>query len=241
MAGERMPHTVTVVGIATFPTVGIVHAAHTSLGIGALVVLELVPGFDRDIRGIKKQGLGPSAIFIRYRPGTDPDAELQHLRDTTKPLAGFAGLDVLQVQRPAEIASSGSIGSAPILLATALATAATISLALALGASVRRRRRELAILKMLGFTRRQLAATISWQATTTVGLGLLIGTPAGAAIGGILWRLFAHQFDVITTPTVPLFAILGITVAAVLIANAVGAIPGRTARTVDPSTLLRPE
>jgi len=44
-------HTVHVVGIATLPTIGIVHSAHTSLGVGALVVPEVVPGYDRDING----------------------------------------------------------------------------------------------------------------------------------------------------------------------------------------------
>jgi hypothetical protein len=46
---------------------------------------------------------------------------------------------------------------------------------------MRRRRRDLALLKALGFTRRQISATIAWQATSTVAVGLLIGVPVGIA------------------------------------------------------------
>ena len=42
-----------VVGSATFPTIGVVHGDHTSLGIGGLVVTEQVPGYERN-----KQSLG---------------------------------------------------------------------------------------------------------------------------------------------------------------------------------------
>ncbi|GAC1312240.1 MAG: hypothetical protein NVSMB16_09100 [Acidimicrobiales bacterium] len=241
MAGESVPHTLTVVGIATFPTIGIIHAAHTSLGIGALVVPELVPGYDRDILGVKGEGLGPSVIFIRYREGTNALRELRHLRDTTQPLAGFAGIDVLDTHRPAEIASSRSIGGAPILLAVALAAASTMSLSLSLGASVRRRRRDLAVLKAIGFTRRQIAATVSWQATTIVVLGLVIGVPVGAAVGRVLWRRFADQLFVVALPTLPLIAIAAVVVVAAVLANAVSVLPARLASRVDPSTVLRPE
>ena len=44
-------------------------------------------------------------------------------------------------------------------------------LVLTLVASVRRRRRELALLKTLGFTHRQLAAVVAWQSTIAVALG----------------------------------------------------------------------
>src|SRR5207253_1176623 len=45
------PKQLRVVGIATFPTIGRSHTSHTSLGVGALVAPQLVPGFDRNIPG----------------------------------------------------------------------------------------------------------------------------------------------------------------------------------------------
>ena len=57
------------------------------------------------------------------------------------------------------------------------------ALCLTLIASVRRRRRDLALLKTLGFTRRQLAAAVAWQSTIAVALGAVVGVPAGHRAG----------------------------------------------------------
>jgi ABC-type antimicrobial peptide transport system permease subunit len=202
------------------------------------VVPQLVPGSELDITGTRTGALGPHAIFIRYQPGTDPDQELAHLQDTTKPLAGFAGLDVVPVQRPVEIVSSSSLGSAPVLLAGSLVLGATASLGLALSAAVRRRRHDLALLKVLGFTQRQLAATVFWHATATVVVGLLLGMPLGVAAGRELWLLFARQLDVVARGDVPVVVLLGIALGTLAIANAVAAVPAWSARRVDSSALL---
>ena len=65
---------------------------------------------------------------------------------------------MLSVQRPAEIVNYRSMGATPAILGAALAVGAISALVLTLTSSVRRRRRDLALLKALGFTRRQLAA-----------------------------------------------------------------------------------
>jgi len=97
------------------------------------------------------------------------------------------------------------MGAAPAALAGGLLLAALLSLAFALFASVRRQRRELAYLKALGFTRHQVLATLTWQATVTVVMGAVIGVPAGVVAGRTLWVVFAHQLHV--EPHVPLGAI----------------------------------
>ena len=56
--------------------------------------------------------------------------------------------------------------------------------------------RDLAILKTIGFTRGQLSRVIAWQATVIVGLGIIIGVPAGLAGGRWLWRLVTTQLGV---------------------------------------------
>lgn len=50
LGGRGSEREVEVVGIAVLPTLGAVHGTHPSLGVGALVVPELVPGFDRSDR-----------------------------------------------------------------------------------------------------------------------------------------------------------------------------------------------
>ena len=89
------------------------------------------------------------------------------------------------------------MGATPALLGAALAVGAIAALALTLIASVRRRRRDLALLKALGFTRRQLAGTVAWQSTIAVGVGVVIGVPLGIVAGRELWDLFAHELHVV--------------------------------------------
>jgi hypothetical protein len=231
----------TIAGIATFPTIGKVHAAHTSLGVGAMIAPELVPGVDRDITGVQQPNLGPRVVFVRFHDGVDRARELAHLRTTTQPLAGFAGLDVLAAQRPAEIVNSSEVGRAPILFAVALGVGALVSLGLALASSVRRHRRDLALLKTLGFTRRQLAATVAWHATANTVVALVLGVPAGIVVGRSLWRLFAGQLDVVVQPNVPVAALAVLAGVALVAANAAAAAPARIARAVKASVLLRSE
>jgi hypothetical protein len=240
-AGGDKPARLRVVGLATFPTIGKVHAAHTSLGVGAWLAPKLVPGANRDITGKVNAKLGPRAIFIRFRDHTDTNAAIARLRTTTRPLAGFGGLDILPVQRPAEIVNSSQIGRSPVLFALALGLGALVSLGLALGSSVRRHRRDLALLKTLGFTRRQVAATVACHATAATLIALLIGVPLGIAIGRALWTLFAQQLDVVVQPSISLIGLLVIIGTALLAANTTAAVPARAARRVSPSLLLRSE
>ena len=228
-----------VVGIATLPTIGKIHTAHTSLGVGAIVARELIPGWDLDITGSQHGDFGPNMIFVHFRPGTNVRAEIDHLRQTTAPLGSFAGLDVLPVQRPAEIVNASSIGSAPILLGVSLMLASMVSLTLAMGASARQRRRELAILRTLGFSSRQLVGTLSWQASGLIVAGLIAGIPLGIVVGRDLWGVFAHQLNVVSRPDLPVVWIVVLIAAVLLVANVAAVLYGRGVRRLNPGEALR--
>jgi ABC-type antimicrobial peptide transport system permease subunit len=151
------------------------------------------------------------------------------------------GVSVLPVQRPAEIINYRSMGTIPAILGIGLAVGATIALSLTLVASVRRRRRDLALLKTLGFTRRQLASTVAWQASVAVGIGTVVGIPVGIVVGRSLWDVFAHQIDAVAQPFVPALTILAIGLGAIVLANVVAAIPGRLAANTPTALMLRAE
>ena len=86
-----------------------------------------------------------------------------------------------------------TIGLTPTFLVSGLALGAIVALALTLLASVRQRRRDLALLKTIGFVRRQLAAAVAWQATVAALVGIVVGIPLGVVAGRWLWDLFADQ------------------------------------------------
>ena len=241
LVSDDGPHIVRIVGTTIFPALGIVHGAHTSLGVGALVDPKLVPGSDRDITNTRLGSFGPNAVLVRFRSGTDAANAQAVLARKADSVADFAGAQVVSVQRPAEIVNSTSLRSAPLLLAGVLALGTTLSLALALSSSVRRRRHDLTVLKALGATRGQLSATVAWQSSSIIVVSLVVGLPAGVLIGHWLWRLFAGELQVVPFATIPWAVVIVTAVAAVMLANAVAVVPARRASRLRAATLLRQE
>ena len=124
------------------------------------------------------------------------------------------GVFLSSVLRPAEIVNYRSLGTTPAVLGAGLAAGSVAALALTLVASVRRRRREFALLKTLGFTTRQVASTIAWQSSVSVGLGTLVGIPLGVVVGRALWTIFADEIHAVPNPSVPGWYIVLIAVGA---------------------------
>jgi predicted lysophospholipase L1 biosynthesis ABC-type transport system permease subunit len=108
-------------------------------------------------------------------------------------------------------------------------------------ASVRRRRRDFALLKTLGFTRRQLGGAVAWQSSVIVVIGLVIGVPLGIAAGRWLWLAFARELSAVPDPTIPAGSIALAAVAALVLANVIAALPGRQAARTPAAEALRAE
>jgi ABC-type lipoprotein release transport system permease subunit len=106
--------------------------------------------------------------------------------------------------------------------------------------SVRRRRHDLAILKVVGFVRGQVRATVAWQATAIALAGLIVGLPLGAAAGRWAWLAFAGQFGIRPVPVLSPLVLLAVP-AVLLLANAAAALPGRAAARTRPAVTLRAE
>ena len=226
-----------IVGTAALPAVGILTNLHTELATGAVVAETLIP---RSNRGLGKRD-GPEAIFVRLRTNVEPGAALRMLkRDaagmSTDPSDG--PVSVLGVQRPAEIVNYRTMGTTPALLGIGLAAGAATALGLTLIASVRRRRRDLALLKVLGFTRRQLAAVVIWQASVAAVIGTVAGVPLGIVVGRELWNRFAAAIPVVPRASVPAVSIALVALGALILANLVAAIPGLQAARTRSAQLL---
>jgi hypothetical protein len=237
----------TIVGTATFPTIGIVHGNHTSLGVGGIVITSQIPGWDRNV-GENGDGsepvppeYGANVLFVRFRAGVDRAAATSRFEEVAPQLADYNGISVLPPQRSAEIVNTSEVTGSSAALGGAVAVAALVSLTVALAAVVVRRRRDLAILKSLGFTRRQVGAAVAWQASTTVLVGVVIGVPTGMVLGRVLWTRFADSLQVLAEPVTPVTVILLIAAAALAAANLIAVVPGRMARAVPSELALRSE
>jgi hypothetical protein len=228
-AGGSHDVTLRIVGTATLPSLGIGSTVHTEMGSGAVVPYAVIPG--------AAAGL-PNDILVTIRPGADLAAQQEVLQRIVP--AGDGG-SVSPVQHPAEIVDYRAMGTAPAILAAALVLGAVSSLWLTLYASVRRRRADLALLKTLGFTRRQLASTVAWQSFTAVAVGTAVGAPLGVALGRFLWTRFARQLSVIPEPTVPALLTAGIIAAGLVTAVLIAVPPGRSAARTPAADLLRTE
>jgi hypothetical protein len=60
-------------------------------------------------------------------------------------------------------------------------------------------------------------------------------------LGRSLWNLFAHEFSVVPSPTVPVRAVVAIALGAIVVGNVVAAVPARMASTTPTALLLRAE
>ncbi len=206
----------------------------TQLGEGAALA---PPGFARIDPGAARQPGGPP-FLVRFAPGVSRDAGLAAV---AKDITGLPNPFAAAADRPANVVSLASIAGLPVALSGLLALIAAGTLAHMLASSTRRRRRDLAILKTLGFVRRQVRHAIAWQATTIAAIALLIGLPAGIAGGRWAWRVFAGQLGVLPEPAVPLTTILIAIPAALALANLIAAAPARAAARTQSATILRTE
>jgi len=249
------PTRLRIVGTATFPAIGFASTVsdHTSMGTGVLFANQMFPkAFASAINSGPEPALdGPNLALVRIRPDAPPAAARASLQRiaaaadkvfaTAEGGSGGNQLVVQGVQRPAEIVNYKTIGLTPTYLVSGLALGAIVALALTLLASVRQRRRDLALLKTVGFVRRQLAAAVAWQATVAALVGIVVGIPLGIVTGRWLWDLFARQIYAVPYPTFSVPSIALVALGTVFLANVVAAVPARNAARTPTALMLRAE
>ena len=249
-AAQSVSRSLVIVGTTTLPAIGISEGLHTSMGTGALVPNAAFKALSEN--GYPPQCNGPNMDLVRFRAGVSPaagKASLQRIADSAN--AEFANVpnsdncslvvSVLGVQQPAQIRDYGTVGASPAVLAAGLAGGAIVAFGFTLVASVRRRRRELALLKALGFTQRQLASAIAWQASVAGVVGVVAGLPLGIALGRWLWTLFADEVFAVPRPTVPVGSVVLVAVGTLALVNVVAALPGLSAARTRIALVLRAE
>jgi hypothetical protein len=233
--GRPVPINITAVEQQTVPkrVVGTVvlppATAAASLGVGAIMTYDaqmtfLPPGV---------QAPPPTNAAVLFAPNVDRSATLADLRR----LAGRE-YDVLTPQPPTDIVNFGRVQNLPLILAGLLAALAVATLGHTLISSVHRRARDIALLKILGFTPGQVRSTIAWQSTTVALVALLIGLPVGTAWGRLLWTVLTDRLGTLSEPATPALSLALTIPVAVAVANVVAAVPAFIASRTKVAPLL---
>jgi len=183
-----------------------------------------------------------SLLLFRYRQGTDTAAAgTGLLAAAAKAGCPYGSCTVTADQRPGDIKNYAAIRDTPLTLAAVLGVLAVGTLAHVLLTGVRRRRRDLAVLKTLGFTRGEVLRTVSWEASALAAAALLAGIPLGVIAGRVAWALFADATGIASQATVNVPLVLLAIPVTLLLANVIAAWPGWTAARLRPAQVLRAE
>jgi ABC-type lipoprotein release transport system permease subunit len=176
--------------------------------------------------------------MVRFAPGVDRS---QAQASLVRRLQTVGSFQVAAPPKPVDLVNFGRVKNLPLVLAGLLAVLAAATLAHLLVSSIRRRRRDLAVLKTLGFVPRQVRAAVAWQATTLGVVAAVLGIPLGIAAGRWAWLAFTHQLGIVPEPAVSLLVLLAMIPATLAVANIVALLPARAAARSKPALVLRSE
>ena len=142
-----------------------------------------------------------------------PDAvrQLERVRPTLVALGGFLGI-------------LGVVGLAHFLLQ-----------------STNRGRHDTAVLRAMGFVRRQTLAVVVWRALAIVVVGVALGVPIGTAIGRRVWTESIDHVGIVDTPAAPWLATTAIVLVALLGAALIAVPFGWWSTRRNPTSALRTE
>lgn len=183
----------------------------------------------------------PFVLAVRFRAGVNAAAAVKSLGDHLVAVdSGFNG-NVTSPAPPTDLVDFGHVGYLPFALGGILAGLAVLTLGHLLFTSIRRRRRDIAIMKTLGFVRGQVGRTVAWQATTLMAFALTAGLPLGVVAGRAAWGVLAHQLGVLAEPVIPVAPVALVIPAMLVLANLIATVPAALAARTRPAIVLRSE
>ena len=233
-SGHRRTLAYRVVSQDSFPELG----GFVSLGSGALVTTSGLlhalcpPGPHQALCRQQVSQHGSNGIRVSFVPGPQGEAAVRHYLDA------FPSIATVPVT-PTSLVNFGQAVNFPLIFGAMLAVFGAATLTHLLVVSVARRRREVGLLKVLGFVNGQVVASVAWQATTLALIGVVIGLPLGIVLGKATWNLFANNLGVVPSAVVPVWFVGALAVAVVVAANLLALAPAAAAIRVRPARLLR--
>lgn len=152
-----------------------------------------------------------------------------------------AGVAVELPLPPGEIERLIAVKQLPRYLAGFLALLAGVAVTYAAGMTARHRRRDLAMLRALGMTARQLRSVLAVQVLVLTVGGVVVGTLLGLVAGRQIWRMVVNSVALPFAPEVPMSALVLIPLATLLLTQLAATFSRRTAGHTKAAIALRAE
>jgi len=173
------------------------------------------------------------AVFASVTHGPTGQADITRYVNTFQGIAS-------RPTTPLSLINFGGAVNFPLILGLMLALFGAATLMHLLVVSVIRRRREMGLLKAIGFVNGQIGASVLWQATAVALVGIVVGVPLGIVLGRVIWNAFATNLGAVPLPTVPASTIMALALGVLVVANLLAVVPAfASARTQSVGQLLR--
>jgi ABC-type lipoprotein release transport system permease subunit len=181
-------------------------------------------------------------VQVALKPGTDRDRASRAITAAiAQQVPRAAGYGLRPPDTPTEVYEIRDVRWLPIALGGFLGLLAIAAVGHSVATAVRRRAREVAILRALGMTRGQSRTVVVTQASLLAVVGLVFGIPLGLALGRTVWRAVAHSTPIVYVAPTDVLALVLLIPAALLAANLLAAWPARRAARMRIADVLRAE
>lgn len=184
-----------------------------------------------------RQSDGSEQLLLRYEKDLDVTALEADLAESIN--LGFP--IYARPDPPGEVTNLEQVRGVTIALASFFVVMGAVGVAHALLVSVRRRRPDLGVLRVLGFSRGQIRRAVAWQGATIAVTSALVGIPAGLVLGRAVWQALVSDMGVVTDPSQPWLVLVLVLPVSVLVALVASWLPARRALRVGPAAALRAE
>jgi hypothetical protein len=229
LTGDKGPTRLTLTGMGFVP-----EGPHNDYAEGGWVT---GAGYNRLFTGFQYH-----VVLVALRAGIDPHAAGAALaKDVMTAIPRAAGFEFDYAYQPTQVTQIREVRVLPVVLGVFLGLLALGGVGHALATAVRRRSRDLAVLRALGMTRRAARCVVMVQATVLAVVGLGFGVPLGLAVGRSVWRVVADYTPLQYVSPMPMGTLLLLGPAALVAANVLAAWPAQRAARLRIADALRAE
>jgi putative ABC transport system permease protein len=205
--GEETHLVARIVGVGLVPDA----SGEGRLGRGAVMTIE----------GI--QQLNPDAVsdgyWLRLAEGADASTTVAGLLDAVGAVQvgeEFPFYPQAAFEAVVDVRDLEPLDRVPMTFAVAMGVMAVGVIAHVLVNALRANRRDLAVMRALGFRRGDVQRAVAWQSIIYAVVALAVGVPLGVIAGRFAWRSYSNRLGAVPEPVVS-WAPLGIVIAGVLV------------------------